>query len=57
MYSGTLDSQRYSKLDQINTLKCGDNGIEMGTTRFQSSIAPKLCPLVVDGIMFITEAH
>ncbi|HBJ90486.1 MAG TPA: PQQ-dependent dehydrogenase, methanol/ethanol family, partial [Gammaproteobacteria bacterium] len=55
MYSGTLDSQRYSLLDQINV----DNvdQLEMKWA-YQIPVIDRAetVPLVVDGIMFITEA-
>ena len=55
MYSGTLDSQRYSLLDEINV----DNidQLEMKWA-YQIPVIDRAetVPLVVDGIMFITEA-
>ena len=55
MYSGTLDSQRYSLLDEINI----DNidQLEMKWA-YQIPVIDRAetVPLVVDGIMFITEA-
>ena len=55
MYSGTFDSQRYSRLDQIHNRNV--SGLEL---KWAYQI-PKLdraetTPLVVDGVMFITEA-
>mgnify|MGYP000341700583 FL=1 len=55
MYSGTLDSQRYSLLDQVNT----DNVDELELKwAYQIPVIDRAetVPLVVDGIMFITEA-
>ena len=55
MYSGTLDSQRYSRLDQINT----DNVTELEMKwSYQIPVIDRAetVPTVVDGIMFITEA-
>ena len=53
MYSGTLDGQRYSRLDQIHNRNVG--GLVMkwareirGADRLQGT------PLVVDGVMFVT---
>ena len=55
MYSGTLDSQRYSLLDSINTDNVGQ--LEMKWA-YQIPVIDRAetVPLVVDGIMFITEA-
>ncbi|MEQ8953656.1 MAG: PQQ-binding-like beta-propeller repeat protein, partial [Gammaproteobacteria bacterium] len=55
MYSGTLDSKRYSRLDQINTGNV--NQLEMKWA-YQIPVIDRAetVPLVVDGIMFITEA-
>jgi alcohol dehydrogenase (cytochrome c) len=55
MYSGTLDSQRYSRLDQINT----DNVTELEMKwSYQIPVIDRAetVPTVVDGVMFITEA-
>ena len=55
MYSGTLDSQRYSLLDQITT----DNVDQLEFKwSYQIPVIDRAetVPLVVDGIMFITEA-
>ena len=55
MYSGTLDSQRYSRLTQINT----DNVSQLEMKwAYQIPVIDRAetSPLVVDGIMFITEA-
>ena len=55
MYSGTLDSQRYSQLDQINTSNVGELELQWA---YQIPVIDRAetVPLVVDGIMFITEA-
>ncbi len=55
MYSGTLDSQRYSRLDQINTSNVTE--LEMKWS-YQIPVIDRAetVPTVVDGIMFITEA-
>ncbi|MCH8265569.1 MAG: PQQ-dependent dehydrogenase, methanol/ethanol family, partial [Proteobacteria bacterium] len=55
MYSGTLDSQRYSKLDQINTSNVATIELKWA---YQIPVIDRAetVPLVVDGIMFITEA-
>ncbi len=55
MYSGTLDSQRYSKLNQVNK----DNVSELELQwAYQIPVIDRAetVPVVVDGIMFITEA-
>jgi alcohol dehydrogenase (cytochrome c) len=55
MYSGTLDSQRFSGLDQINTGNV--SGLELKWAYQIPQIdRSESVPLVVDGIMFITEA-
>ena len=55
MYSGTLDSQRYSKLDQINNSNVATMELKWA---YQIPVIDRAetVPLVVDGIMFITEA-
>ena len=55
MYSGTLDSQRHSLLDRINTENVSE--LEMKWA-YQIPVIDRAetVPLVVDGIMFITEA-
>ena len=55
MYSGTLDSQRYSKLDAINISNVSE--LEMKWS-YQIPVIDRAetVPMVVDGIMFITEA-
>jgi alcohol dehydrogenase (cytochrome c) len=55
MYSSTLDSQRHSRLDQINR----DNVSELEMKwayQIPELDRAETTPLVVDGIMFITEA-
>lgn len=55
MYSGTLDSQRYSKLDQINLSNVSELELKWA---YQIPVIDRAetVPVVVDGIMFITEA-
>jgi alcohol dehydrogenase (cytochrome c) len=55
MYSGTLDSQRYSTLDEINTSNVSEMELQWA---YQIPVIDRAetVPLVVDGIMFITEA-
>jgi alcohol dehydrogenase (cytochrome c) len=55
MYSGTLDSQRYSRLNQINTGNVTE--LEMKWS-YQIPVIDRAetVPTVVDGVMFITEA-
>ena len=55
MYSGTFSSQRFSRLDQIHTGNVGD--LELKWT-YQIPVVDRAetTPLVVDGVMFITEA-
>lgn len=55
MYSGTLDSQRYSRLDQVDRSNVGSLELEWA---YQIPVIDRAetVPLVVDGIMFITEA-
>ena len=55
MYSGTFDSQRFSRLDQIDT------GNVAGLKLVWAHHIPQLdrnetTPLVVDGVMFLTES-
>ena len=55
MYSGTLDSQRYSTLDEINTSNVSE--LEMKWSYHIPVIdRAETVPTVVDGVMFITEA-
>ena len=55
MYSGTLDSQRYSRLNQITTENVDNLELKWA---YQIPVIDRAetVPLVVDGIMFITEA-
>ena len=55
MYSGTLDAQRYSQLDEINTSNVTEMELKWA---YQIPVIDRAetVPLVVDGIMFITEA-
>ncbi len=55
MYSGTLDAQRYSQLDEINTSNVTDMELKWAYQIPEIDRAETV-PLVVDGIMFITEA-
>ncbi len=55
MYSGTLDSQRFSRLDQINAQNVDNLELKWAYQIPQIDRAETV-PLVVDGIMFITEA-
>ena len=55
MYSGTLDSQRFSRLDQVNAGNVGDLELKWAYQIPQIDRAETV-PLVVDGIMFVTEA-
>ena len=55
LYSGTLDSQRFSRLDQIH----GGNVAELELKwayQIPEIDRAETVPLVVDGVMFITEA-
>ena len=55
MYSGNYSSQRYSGLDQINRGNVGQ--LEMQWAFQLSSLdRAETTPLVVDGVMFVTEA-
>ena len=55
MYSGTLDSQRFSGLDSIHNRNVG--GLELKWAYQIPEIdRAETTPLVVDGVMFITEA-
>ena len=55
MYSGTLDSQRFSRLDSIHNRNVG--GLELKWAYQIPEIdRAETTPLVVDGVMFITEA-
>ena len=55
MYSGTLDSQRHSRLDQIHNRNV--SGLELKWAYQIPEIdRAETTPLVVDGVIFITEA-
>ena len=55
MYSGTFDSKRFSRLDQIHRGNVGNLELKWA---YQIPIIDRAetSPLVVDGVMFITEA-
>ena len=55
MYSGTLDSQRFSRLDQINTGNVSNLELKWAHHIPQLD-RNETTPLVVDGVMFITES-
>jgi alcohol dehydrogenase (cytochrome c) len=55
MYSGTLDSQHFSRLDQIHNRNVGEIELKWAYQIPQLDRAETV-PLVVDGVMFITEA-
>ena len=55
MYNGTLDSQRFSRLDQIDRGNVGDLELKWAHHIPQLDRA-ETTPLVVDGVMFITES-
>ena len=55
MYSGTLDSQRFSRLEQIDDQNVGNLELAWAYQIPQIDRSESV-PLVVDGIMFITEA-
>ena len=55
MYSGTLDSQRFSRLDQVNRDSVADLELKWAYSIRQLDRA-ETTPLVVDGVMFITES-
>ena len=54
-YSGQLNGQRYSRLDQINRLNAAELELKWA---YQLPVLDRAetTPLVVDGVMFITEA-
>ena len=55
MYSGTFDSQRYSRLDQIHNRNV--DGLELKWAyQIPALDRAETTPLVVDGLMFITES-
>ena len=55
MYSGTLDSQRFSRLDQVDRESVADLELKWAYSIRQLDRA-ETTPLVVDGVMFITES-
>ena len=55
MYSGTLDSQRFSGLDQVHNRNVGELELKWAYQIPQLDRSESV-PLVVDGVMFITEA-
>ena len=55
MYSGAFDSRRYSLLDQIDTGNAGDLKL-LWAYQIPEIDRAETTPLVVDGVMFITEA-
>jgi alcohol dehydrogenase (cytochrome c) len=55
MYSATLDAQRHSRLDQVNTGNVSNLELKWAYQIPEIDRA-ETTPLVVDGIMFITEA-
>ena len=55
MYSGTLDSKRFSRLDQIHNRNVGALALQWAHHIPQLDRA-ETTPLVVDGVMFITES-
>ena len=55
MYSGTFDSQRYSRLDQIHNRNVGELELKWAY-QLPALDRAETTPLVVDGVMFVTEA-
>ncbi len=55
MYNGTLDSQRFSRLDQIDASNVADLELKWAYSIRQLD-RTETTPLVVDGVMFITES-
>ncbi len=55
MYSGTLDSKRYSGLDEIHNRNVGNLELKWAYQIPEIDRA-ETTPLVVDGVMFVTEA-
>ena len=55
MYSGAFDSKRYSQLDQVHAGNVGELELQWA---YQLSALDRAetTPLVVDGVMFVTEA-
>ncbi|MEO2198687.1 MAG: PQQ-dependent dehydrogenase, methanol/ethanol family [bacterium] len=55
MYSGTLDSQHFTRLDQVHNRNVSDLELKWAYQIPQLDRAETV-PVVVDGVMFITEA-
>ncbi len=55
MYSGTLDSQRYSHLDLIHSRNVSEFELKWAY-HLSAFDRAETTPLVVDGVMFVTEA-
>ena len=55
MYNGTLDSQRFSGLEQIHSRNVGNMELKWAYQIPEIDRAETV-PLVVDGVMFVTEA-
>ncbi len=55
MYSGEYNSQRYSRLDQVNRANVADLKVEW-VHQFNTLSVVETSPVVVDGLMFITES-
>ena len=55
MYSGTFDSQRHSRLEQVHTRNVGELELKWAYQIPEIDRA-ETTPLVVDGVMFVTEA-
>ena len=55
MYSGTLDSQRFSRLDQVHKANVSELELKWAYQIPEMDRAETV-PLVVDGVMFITES-
>ncbi len=55
MYSGQYNSQRYSRLDQVNRGNAADLKVEW-VHQFHTLSVVETSPVVVDGLMFITES-
>ena len=55
MYNGTLDSKRFSRLDQVDRTNVADLELKWAYNIRQLD-RTETTPLVVDGVMFITES-
>ena len=55
MYNGTFDSKRFSRLDQVNTTNVADLELKWAYS-IRAIDRAETTPLVVDGVMFITES-